>query len=335
VERILHGRAVAEEKDSADRKRDIVSAIEQSGQFSETATVSNHPPPPTPHESSWTADDWAVAAISALIAIPLCEAGWHAVVNEPEHFARGLTAIGVGLPLGLAGFSFHRWKTKIPDGARNLIGSAALKWWPVAAFLAFAYFAGPEMYRRATAPVSPPSQVSPPAQVLCWDGPCAPTHKKPGPEYLKEIGLGSGPQGQPLMLQATPAATSERLRIFVDYSEYRSGWMPKRRAFIGEIKEPVKGKIERLQLITQATKENAGQNTLWWGDPFQNDPVTTPIYSSNIPAILVRARLAIIGAGGEQHHYFMLVRGAENVGTYVGILPEHDSGDWIESWERE
>jgi hypothetical protein len=137
------------------------------------------------------------------------------------------------------------------------------------------------------------------------------------------------------MLQATPAATSERLRIFVDYSEYRSGWMPKRRAFIGEIKEPVKGKIERLQLITQATKENAGQNTLWWGDPFQNDPVTTPIYSSNIPAILVRARLAIIGAGGEQHHYFMLVRGAENVGTYVGILPEHDSGDWIESWERE
>jgi hypothetical protein len=182
-----------------------------------------------------------------------------------------------------------------------------------------------------------PSQTSQPQtgpQVLCWDGPCAPTHKKSGPEYLKEIGLGGAP-GQPLMLQATSAATSERLRVFVDYSEYRNGWMPKTRAFIGEIKEPVKGKIERLPLIVQATKENAGQNTLWWGDAAQNNPVTTPTYSSNIPAILVRARLAIIGPSGEQHHYFMLVRGAENIGTYVGVLPEHDSGDWIETWEKE
>jgi hypothetical protein len=103
-------------------------------------------------EGSWTPDDWAVAAISALIAVPLCEAGWHAVVNEPERFARGFTAICVGLPLGLAGFSFHRWKTKIPIGARNLIGGSALKWWPVSVLLAFVYFAGPDIYQRATAP---------------------------------------------------------------------------------------------------------------------------------------------------------------------------------------
>jgi hypothetical protein len=183
--------------------------------------------------------------------------------------------------------------------------------------------------------VSPPAtHVASDSTVLCWDGPCAPTHKKPGAEYFKEIGLGSSP-GQPLMLQATSIATSERLRMFVDYSEYRNGWMPRTRAFIGEIKEPVRGKIERLPLIVQATKENAGQNTLWWGDPTQNNAVTTPSYSSNIPAILVRARLSVLGPSGEQHHYFMLVRDAANTGTYVGILPEHDSGDWIESWEKE
>jgi hypothetical protein len=101
-------------------------------------------------EGSWTTDDWAVAAVSALISVPLCEAGWHAVVNEPEHFARGLTAIVIGVPLGLAGFSFHRWKTKISAEARDRISSAAQKWWPVAAFLAFGYFAAPVAYQRAT-----------------------------------------------------------------------------------------------------------------------------------------------------------------------------------------
>jgi hypothetical protein len=178
---------------------------------------------------------------------------------------------------------------------------------------------------------TPPSSAS---NVLCWDGLCPPTHLKPGPQYLKEIGIGSSP-GQPLSLQATSVVTAERLRVFVDYSEYRSGWMPKTRAFIGELKEPVKGKIERLPLIYSATKESAGTNTLWWGDPSQNNAVTTPAYSPSIPAIIVRARVAVIGPSGEQHYYFMLVRGAENVGTYVGVIPEHDSGDWIESWENE
>jgi hypothetical protein len=28
-----------------------------------------------------------------------------------------------------------------------------------------------------------------------------------------------------------------------------------------------------------------------------------------------------------------LIRDAENRGTQVGVIPEHDSGDWIESWE--
>jgi hypothetical protein len=131
-------------------RSDIAEAVEQSERSEEKTTVS---------EGSWTPDDWAVAAVSALIAIPLCEAGWHAVVNEPEHFARGLTAILVGVPLGLAGFSFHRWKTKISAKARDAIGLASLRWWPISLFLAFAYFAVPVAYQRATAPLTPPAVV--------------------------------------------------------------------------------------------------------------------------------------------------------------------------------
>jgi hypothetical protein len=185
--------------------------------------------------------------------------------------------------------------------------------------------------------VSPPAADTPlsaTSNVLCWDGPCPPTHLKPGPQYLKEIGLGVG-QPEPLSLDALSLVTAERLRVFVDYSEYRSGWMPKTRAFIGELKEPVKGNRERLQLIYSAVRENAGTNNLWWGDPSQNHAVTTPSYSSLIPAIIVRARIAVIGPSGEQHYYFILVRGAENIGTYGGVIQEHASGDWIESWEKE
>jgi hypothetical protein len=112
--------------------------------------------------------------------------------------------------------------------------------------------------------------------------------------------------------------------------------MPKTRAFIGELKEPVKGKIEGLQLIYHAVKENAGANNLWWGSPSQNHAVSASTFiSSPLPAIIVRARVAIIGSSGEQHYYFILVRDAENRGTQVGVIPQNDSGDWIESWEAD
>jgi hypothetical protein len=208
-------------------------------------------------------------------------------------------------------------------------------WYPALMGGLIASYVGIFIYAETTAPPAShaPPAVSSPFQ-LCFDGPCLPAHKKPGPEYLKEIGL--GPAGaEPLALQGISVVTTDRLRMFVDYSEYRSGWMPRTRAFIGEFKEPVKNAIERLQLIYSQKKENAGANTLWWGDPQQNNAVTTPLYTSTIPAFIVRARVAIIGPSGEQHYYFLLVRDAANDGTYVGIIPEHDSGDWIEAWEKD
>src|ERR1019366_5591632 len=112
-------------------------------------------------------------------------------------------------------------------------------------------------------------------------------------------------------------------------------WMEKQRAFIGEIKEPLKGKREQLQRIYYAVRENVGSNKLWWGDPSQNHPLSTSTYGDLLPAVLVRGRVAISGSKGEQHYYFILVRGAENIGTQVGIIPQHDAGDWIESWEAD
>jgi hypothetical protein len=188
--------------------------------------------------------------------------------------------------------------------------------------------------------VSPPKRVAvniyPDTTVtLCSDGPCAPLHVKPGrPQYLKSIGLGTGPE--PLSLLAIPATTTDRLRVFVDYSEYRSGWMDRTRAFIGDLKEPVRDKAERLQMIYSAIMPNGGTNNLWWGDPKQNQPVSSSYYNGDpLPAALVRGRVVIVGPEGEQYYYFVLVRAAGSAGTQIGIIPQHDSGDWIEKWEAD
>jgi hypothetical protein len=300
--------------------------------------VRDNPVPPKPVDKPSTNDhavnDHAVLGLCEILALMFGLPPGEALFRGEPLSLRLVGFIVAGAFFAALGPGWPAVRKKFPQQTLVLsVGRIAsdARYWLAIILVGFLYAASPEMYRRAVVPVAPVSS-SPP--VLCSDGPCAPVHLKPAPQYLKEIGLGNGP-GQPLSFQGVPVVTSERLRVFVDYSEYRSGWMPKTRAFIGEFKEPVKGKVERLQLIYSATKENAGTNTLWWGDPSQNHAVTTPIYSSNIPAIIVRARVAIIGPGGEQHHYFMLVREAENIGTYVGVIPEHDSGDWIESWENE
>jgi hypothetical protein len=138
-------------------------------------------------------------------------------------------------------------------------------------------------------------------------------------------------------LNATAAVTSDRLRVFVDYSEYNSGWTPKVRAFIGEIKEPVKGQVSRLQLITVATQPNGGTNNLWWGNPSDFHAVSNATINSLMPATIIHGRVVIIGKGeAEQRYYFTLLRAAEKPTSYkIGVLPDYESGDWIETWEKD
>jgi hypothetical protein len=294
-------------------------------------------PPPTPDRQPSPAPDnkshdyagiGLFELLGLMFGLPAADALYH---GKPID-SRMLGFIAAGCFFAGLGTAWPTVRKKFPQQVLVLslsrIASDA-RYWLAIILVGFLYAASPEIYHRAVAP-------TPPSFALCTDGPCAPVHLKPGPQYVKEIGLGPGAGAEPLFLQATSIVTADRLRVVVDYSEYRNGWMPKTRAFIGEIKEPVKGKTERLQLIYSAVKANGGTNNLWWGDPSQNHPVAASTFNgSPIPAILVRGRVAIIGSNGEQHYYFILVRGAENIGTQVGIIPEHDSGDWIESWEAD
>lgn len=317
-----------------EHRKDVANAVEQSA---EKATVSHGNP--SDRTLATYLDYAGLGAI--LFAIEEMGRRWFEEQPITQHHwvAFGAFMVAGGVSLGLA----RRIKNMPVRAGQPLRGRLsasfdtvahnAVTWLVTAALIIFGI---PLTFWAISSRLPAPPQVhlQTNTQVLCWDGPCPAVHLKPGPDYLKEIGLGVGGP-EPLLLTATPALTGDRLRIFVDYSEYRSGWMPKTRVFIGEFKEPVKDKTERLQLIYYlANKPNAGTNNLWWGNPSQNHPVTASTFDgAPLPAIIVRARLVIVGANGEQHHYFILVRGADNTGTYVGVIPQHNSGDWIESWE--
>jgi hypothetical protein len=147
--------------------------------------------------------------------------------------------------------------------------------------------------------------------------------------YLKGIGLSTVPE---LTLWAKPAVDATRLKIYVDYSQYRDGWMPRTRAYIGEI-NAAKDERVQLPLTSSARIPNGGENTLWWGSPLAFHPVTDFEFNPLVPAVLVRARIAIVGpTGAEQHHYFLLVRSAE-IGGRIGIISAGDADGWVGNWE--
>jgi hypothetical protein len=295
-------------------------------------TPRSRPPKPiergdAPSGQPMHARDRRLYVILAWTAIPAalvvgCFIAWGGGQLPGRWAIAGMSAGIVGMAIGTV-YALEK-RAPFPRSPGPIIVGLAVLTWVLVGWQAWLSF-------HSQPPAAPQAVAT-----LCSDGPCAPVHLKPGAQYVKEIGLGPGAGPEPLFLQATSTVTTDRLRVVVDYSEYRSGWMPKTRAFIGEIREPVKGKTERLQLIYSAVRPNGGTNNLWWGDPAQDHAVSASTFNgSPLPAIIVRARVAIIGPGGEQHYYFILIRDAENHGTQVGIIPEHDSGDWIESWEAD
>jgi hypothetical protein len=120
---------------------------------------------PVDHGTKFNTADIVVFAVCELTAIPLCHAGWEAVVSD-HHLPRGIAAIVIGLPIGLLGASFHWWKDKIARPRREWIQKQALQWWPAAFLLFFLYVTGPEIYRRATDHTPPARSASSSAQPI-------------------------------------------------------------------------------------------------------------------------------------------------------------------------
>ena len=183
---------------------------------------------------------------------------------------------------------------------------------------------------RASASQEEPNKAAPAQSV-------SPTRE----EFLKNatVIIGFGADQPPIAFGGTSTLTTERLRVFVDYSIYRSGWMMRVRLPIGEIKDPVKGEYVRIPLAYRGSKPNGGAEDVWWGsDPSPSHPVSNPVFGQ-IPVSLTRGRIVVIGPSNkEQYVYFELLRVANdptNGEFRFMILQGRDVYDWIAHWEAE
>jgi hypothetical protein len=96
-------------------------------------------------DKPFTRDDLLVIAACEFVAIPLCDASWHAIVVEHDALLRGIVGLGFGLVIGIAGLTFHWWK----DGPfRQSVRLHTARWWPILFLASFVYFVGPNLYER-------------------------------------------------------------------------------------------------------------------------------------------------------------------------------------------
>jgi len=278
--------------------------------------------------STWTAQFFEFVGLAFILVPPglLGEAFLKGeTVNWSVMIAIFVGYWTVGAFILVVGNKWPEWRpnnqaiaTAIEAGARNI-------WVWLALLIVIAF--GPALLVAALSRTATPVSV-PNTQLIPTTSPATIQ-----PEYLKDIAFGVDERmvDKPSMIGATPTLTTDRLRVFVDYSMYRNGWMPKIRVQIGEIKEPVAGQQIAIPFIYSVV--GPGVHDLFWGNPSLRQIIYPPDLNDIIPVIPIRARLAIIGPSGEeQHYYFEMLRFDNNQSRRFGILrgPEQD---WIADWK--
>jgi hypothetical protein len=233
--------------------------------------------------------------------------------------------LAIGIFFAGAGFLFPwlRTRTWVPERLTASLSRGALdaRIWIAALLLLFVWtIVRPELSRRFTG-AGPVATGTLPASVLLR------------PEYLKNIAFGIDEKDQPTFVGGISNITTDRLRVAVDYSYYKAGWLPKRRVPIGEFREPIMGVQIRIPIITSGLRPNRGSSDLWWGS--SDDPIYPPDPNDLIPVVPYRCRLVIIGpTGEEQYYYFTMLRVISQQGNRrFGILREPES-DWMSEWEK-
>jgi len=156
--------------------------------------------------SKITFADVVVFAVCELTAIPMCHAGWDAVVSG-DHTMRGILACVIGLPLGVFGFGFHWWKDKIGDDLRRRVQEQAIRWAPVVILAAFVYVVGPSIYREIVPQTLPP--LSQPMPVA----PGAPPAEPIAPVRLDIVGNAFHPMTPGSMLAVNFYYANRSLRV--------------------------------------------------------------------------------------------------------------------------
>jgi hypothetical protein len=99
-------------------------------------------------------DDVVVLVFGILLAEPFCHVGADLIMHN--ELGRGLTSFAIGLPIGVAGASFHWWKDKVKPTVAVWVLKTADRGWPFALLFVFLFLSG-VFGPRSSAPNTSPS----------------------------------------------------------------------------------------------------------------------------------------------------------------------------------
>jgi hypothetical protein len=233
-------------------------------------------------------DDVIVGVIGGLVAVPLCDASWHAIVTEAE-YTRGLAGLLVGLPVGIAGLTFHWWKDKVRW--LHWIGAQSIYWLPAVIGMAFVYVAGPEIYRRAIQPATSTGQMASPPSAL------------PQAQYLNSFRISSknASDEHPIVVSGKFVVDVDDLAISVLWSDMNG----QHRTPIGHSGPHSKDEEISINVVTATDVTNPNGSTLFWGDPKDGHPVPNQPLTQALPIFTC---VILKGALGEQWFPLSLIR---------------------------
>jgi hypothetical protein len=133
---------------------------------------------------------------------------------------------------------------------------------------------------------------------------------------------------------ADSASMGDRLRVFVDFSMHvpNAGWIGRNRVEIAQFKDYVRGQKFIVPVLSRY-EENGDKNLMRWGANSYEAPDNAHKFGL---ADTYRARLVLMGPDGrEQHHYFVIVRGASSSGELVPSVVADEHFTFRKQWEEE
>ena len=111
--------------------------------------------------------------------------------------------------------------------------------------------------------------IYPPQVPVVWTATPQPTPSSTAPVYMTNLSVGfSNREADPIVAVGMYTITTERLRVFVDYSTNffdNQPTPPTGRTPIATVADPVKGRDTEIALVRKEHVQGIGD--YWWGDP--------------------------------------------------------------------
>jgi hypothetical protein len=174
--------------------------------------------------------------------------------------------------------------------------------------------------------------IYPPQVPVVWTATPQPPPSSTAPVYMTNLSVGfSNREADPIVAVGMYTITTERLRVFVDYSTNffdNQPTPPTGRTPIATVADPVKGRDTEIALVRKEHVQGIGD--YWWGDPTSRRPFPGENHG---PFYTVFSRLVIVGPDNGEQHYCFRIAWLMDVPKRQFYVSQSDIADWKKGWD--